>query len=75
MPDADPENWQPIRQMPLIAGRIDGALDEARDHVGTLNKARAWLHVLDDAAGGRADRREGRMVRVFAAVRQLSVLS
>jgi hypothetical protein len=26
MPDADPVNWQPISQMPLIASMIDGAL-------------------------------------------------
>ena len=39
MPDADPVNWQPISQMPLIASMIDGALNDTRDHLGTLNKA------------------------------------
>jgi hypothetical protein len=34
MPDADPVNWQPISQTPLIASMIDGALDDTRDHVG-----------------------------------------
>ena len=56
MLDADPVNWQPISQMPLIAGMIDGALDDTRDHVGTLNKARARPHVLDDATIDRVER-------------------
>ena len=56
MPDADPVNWQPISQMPLIAGMIDGALDDTRDHVGTLNEARARPHVLDDATIDRVER-------------------
>jgi hypothetical protein len=56
MPDADPVNWQPISQMPLIAGMIDGALDDTRDHVGTLNKARDRPHVLDDATIDRVER-------------------
>ena len=56
MPDADPVNWLPISQMPLIAGMIDGALDNTRDHVGTLNKARTQPHVLDDATIGRVER-------------------
>ena len=50
MPGADPVNWQPISQMPLIAGMIDGALDDTRDHVGTLNEARARPHVLAGAS-------------------------
>ncbi len=54
--DADPVSWQPISQMPLIAGMIDGALDDTRDHVGTLNKARARPHVLDDATIDRVER-------------------
>jgi hypothetical protein len=56
MPGADPVNWQPISQMPLIAGMIDGALDDTRDHVGTLNEARARPHVLDDATIDRIER-------------------
>ena len=56
MPDANPVNWQPISQMPLIAGMIDGALDDTRDHVGTLNKACARPHVLDDATIDRVER-------------------
>ncbi len=56
MPDADPVNWQPISQMPLIASMIDGALDDTRDHVGTLNEARDRPHVLDDATIDRVER-------------------
>lgn len=32
MPRKDPVNWQPIREMPLIARMIDGALDDTREH-------------------------------------------
>jgi hypothetical protein len=56
MPDADPVNWQPISQMPLIASMIDGALDDTRDHVGTLNAARDRPHVLDDVTIDRVER-------------------
>ena len=56
MPDADPVNWQPISQMPLISGMIDGALEDTRDHVGTLSEARARPHVLDDATIDRVER-------------------
>ena len=57
MPDADPVNWQPISQMSLIAGMIDGALDDTRDHVGTLNQGLVPRpHVLDDATIDRVER-------------------
>jgi len=56
MPDADPVNWQPISQIPLIASIIDGALDDTRDHVGTLSEARSRPHVLDDATIDGVDR-------------------
>ncbi len=56
MLDADPVNWQPISQIPLIASIIDGALDDTRDHVGTLSEARSRPHVLDDATIDRVDR-------------------
>jgi hypothetical protein len=29
MPTSEPVNWQPISQMPLVAGMIDGALNDA----------------------------------------------
>ncbi len=56
MPDADPVNWQPISQMPLIASMIDGALDDTREHVETLNEARDRPHALDDATIDRVER-------------------
>lgn len=56
MPDTDPVNWQPISQMPLIASMIDEALDDTRDHIGTLSQARARPHVLDDATIDRIER-------------------
>lgn len=56
MPDANPVNWQPISQIPLIASIIDGALDDTRDHVRTLSEARSRPHVLDDATIDRVDR-------------------
>jgi nitrogen-specific signal transduction histidine kinase len=56
MPHADPVNWQPISEMPLIASMIDGALDDTRDHIETLTKARTRPHVLDDATIDRVER-------------------
>jgi hypothetical protein len=40
MPHADPLNGHPIRDMPLIASMIDGALDDTRAHLGALDQAR-----------------------------------
>jgi nitrogen-specific signal transduction histidine kinase len=54
MPYSDPVNWQPITQMPLIASMIDGALDDTREHLTTLNQARARPHGLDDASIDRS---------------------
>jgi len=56
MPNTDPVNWQPISQMPLIASMIDGALDDTREHLATLGKARTQPHVLDDATIDRSER-------------------
>ena len=56
MPHADPVNWQSIGKMPLIASMIDGALDDTRDHIETLTKARTRPHVLDDAPIVRVER-------------------
>ena len=56
MPHADPVNWQSIGEMPLIASMIDGALDDTRDHIETLTKARTRPHVLDDATIDRVER-------------------
>jgi hypothetical protein len=49
-------NWQPISQMPFVAGMIDGALGDTRGHVQTLTGARAEPHVLDDATIDRIER-------------------
>jgi len=49
-------NWQPINQMPLIAGMIDAALSDTADHLQTLTKARAQPHLLDDATTDRVER-------------------
>jgi hypothetical protein len=56
MPSSEPVNWQPIGQMPLVAGLIDAALSDTRDHIQTLAKARAQPHVLDDATIDRIER-------------------
>ena len=56
MPHKDPVNWQSIREMPLIASMIDGALDDTREHLETLSEARVRPHVLDDAIIGRTER-------------------
>ena len=55
MPRKDPVNWQPIREMPLIARTIDGALDDTREHLETLAEARLRPHVLDDATIDRVE--------------------
>ena len=56
MPHEDPVNWQPIREMPLIARMIDGALDDTREHLETLSEARVRPHVLDNATIDRIER-------------------
>jgi hypothetical protein len=56
MPSSEPVNWQPMSQMPLVAGLIDGALRDTRDHHHTLTKARAKPHVLDDTTVDRIER-------------------
>ena len=59
MPHKDPASWQPICEMPLIASMIDGALDDTREHLETLARARMRPHVLDDATLDRAERVHG----------------
>lgn len=56
MPRDDSVNWQPIGAMPLIAGMIDGALEDTREHLRTLGEARMRPHVLDDATIDRTER-------------------
>ena len=55
MAKATQVNWQPISQMPLIAGMIKGSLDDTREHLGTLTKARDRPHMLDDATIDRIE--------------------
>jgi hypothetical protein len=55
MPHKEPVNWQPIREMPLIASMIDGALEDTREHMRTLTEARPRPHVLDDATLDRVE--------------------
>ena len=55
MTKATQVNWQPISQLPLIAGMIKGSLDDTREHLGTLTKARDRPHVLDDATLDRVE--------------------
>ena len=49
MPKSNQVNWQPISQMPLIASMITASLNDTREHLGTLTKAKDRAHVLDDA--------------------------
>jgi hypothetical protein len=46
VPANDQVNWQPISQVPLIASMIDTSLDDTREHLATLTKAKARPHVL-----------------------------
>ena len=55
MPNANQVNWQPISQMPLIGSMIDTALNDTREHLGTLSKAKDRPHVLDDATIDRVE--------------------
>ncbi len=37
MPHKDPVNWQPIREMPIVASLIDGALEDTREHLDAVS--------------------------------------
>jgi hypothetical protein len=56
MPKTNQVNWQPISQMPLISSMIDTSLNDTREHLGTLSKAKDRPHVLDDATINRVER-------------------
>src|SRR5271167_3634711 len=58
MPHSDPVNWQPISEMPLIAGMIDGSIKDTRAFIKTLTEARYSKrpHGMDDATVDRIDR-------------------
>jgi hypothetical protein len=47
MPKANQVNWQPISQMPLISSMIDTSLNDTREHLGTLSKAKDRPYVLE----------------------------
>jgi hypothetical protein len=49
-------NWQPISQMTLIASMIDTCLDDTREHLATLTKAKARPHVLDNVTIDRVEK-------------------
>ncbi len=55
MPKTNQVNWQPISQMPLIASMITASLNDTREHLGTLSKAKDRPHVLDDATLNRVE--------------------
>jgi hypothetical protein len=55
MSNARQVHWQPISQMPLISSMIDTALNDTREHLGTLSKANDRPHVLDDATIDRVE--------------------
>src|SRR5271156_7232349 len=55
MPKANQVNWQPISQMPLISSVIDTLLNDTREHLDTLSKAKDRPHVLDDATIDRVE--------------------
>src|SRR5271157_3833346 len=55
MPKANQLNWQPISQMPLISSMIDTSLNDTREHLNTLSKAKDRPHVLDDATIDRVE--------------------
>jgi hypothetical protein len=55
MPANDRVNWQPISQMMLIASMIDTSLDDTREHLATLTKAKARPNALDDATIERVE--------------------
>jgi hypothetical protein len=70
MPANDQVNWQPISQMMLIASMIDTSLDDTREHLATLTKARAKPHVLDDATIDRVERVHSEQMEFIAIYTQ-----
>ena len=73
MPKTNQVNWQPISQMPLIASMITASLNDTREHLGTLSKAKDRPHVLDDATLDRVEQVHGeQMGYVEIYTRQIS---
>ena len=48
--------WQPLSEIALVAGLIEGGLADTREHLSTLTSAREQPHVLDDATIDRVER-------------------
>ena len=55
MPKANQMNWQPISQIALFSSMIDTSLNDTREHLGTLSKAKDRPHLLDDATIDRVE--------------------
>jgi len=55
MPKPKQVNWQPISQMALIGSTIDTSLNDTREHLDRLSKAKDRPHVLDDATIDRVE--------------------
>jgi hypothetical protein len=73
MPKTNQVNWQLISQMPLISSMIDTSLNDTREHLGTLSKAKDRPHVLDDATLDRVEQVHGeQMDYVEIYTRQIS---
>jgi hypothetical protein len=63
MPKTDQVNWQPISQMPLVANMITASLNDTREHLGTLAKAKDRPHALDDATIDRVEKVHAEQMR------------
>jgi hypothetical protein len=73
MPKTNQVNWQLIHPMPLISSMIDTSLNDTREHLGTLSKAKDRPHVLDDATLDRVEQVHGeQMGYVEIYTRQIS---
>ncbi len=52
--------WQPVKQLPLIAYHLDEMVDDAREQYQNLQSARARPYILDDYTVGR-------VIKVFSS--------
>lgn len=52
--DHNPQpRWQPLSALPMLASALEGELENARDHLATLQEVRHKPYVLDDATVAR----------------------
>jgi hypothetical protein len=70
MPANDQVNWQPISQMMLIASMIASSLNDTREHLATLAKAKARPYVLDDTTIDRVEQVHSEQVEFVAIYTQ-----